>query len=94
MKIATLFDCFERHLLNLSIDCESNELFVTTVVERYLINLGGHGFNFNSHAEDTFQELCDEVLEMLQKKIYGHMSLDAYRASLRGQYSSEDSESA
>jgi hypothetical protein len=87
MKIASLYDCFERHLLNLSIAAETDEGFVAQVVENYLINMGGHGFSFSSHAEDTFQELCEEVTEMLRKKIYGHMSLDQYRNSLREKHS-------
>jgi hypothetical protein len=87
MRIATLFDCFERHLLNLSIEKETHEVFVISVVEGYLVNMGGLGFSFSSHAEDTFNELCQEVTEMLQKKIYGHMSIDAYRNFLRNQAS-------
>lgn len=83
MRIATLYDCFERHLLNLSIDSEPEDIFVVAVVEKYLINLGGLGYSFGSHAEDTFTELCDEVSEMLKKKIYGHMSVDQYRDHLR-----------
>lgn len=83
MKIATLYDCFERHLLNLHIECETEEGFVTAVVEKYLINMGGLGYNFSSHAEDTFTELCDEVCDMLKKKIYGHLSVDHYRSQLR-----------
>ncbi len=83
MRVATLYDCFERHLLNLSVENETHEVFVTTVVERYLINMGGLGYHFGTHAEDTFLELCDDVKEMLQKKIYGHMNIDIYRAHLR-----------
>jgi hypothetical protein len=83
MKTASLYDCFERHLTNLSIVGETEETFVASVVESFLINLGGMGFNFTSHAEDTFRELCDEVTEMLRKKIYGHMSVDQYRENLR-----------
>ena len=83
MKIATLYDCFERHLLNLSITEETEQSFVTQVVENFLINMGGHGYNFSSHAEDTFQELCDEVTEMLRKKTYGHVSLNQYRETMR-----------
>jgi hypothetical protein len=83
MKLATLYDCFESHLKNLTIEGETEEAFIVTVVERYLVNLGGHGYCFTSHAEDTFTELCDEVTEMMQKKIYGHMSVDNYRTHLR-----------
>lgn len=83
MKIASLHDCFERHLHNLSIEGESEHDFVVTVVEKYLINLGGHGFHFNSHAEDTFKELCHEVTEILRIKIYGYMSIDQFRHALR-----------
>ena len=83
MKIATLYDCFDRHLQNLSIENETEEGFITTVVEKYLINMGGHGYHFTSHAEDTFRELCDEVTEMLRKKTYGHATVDNYRSHLR-----------
>lgn len=85
MRIATLYDCFERHLLNLTIECETHEMFVVAVVEKYLINMGDLGYSFGSHAEDTFNELGQEVTEMLLKKIYGHMSVDAYRNFLRNQ---------
>ncbi|OFZ18803.1 MAG: hypothetical protein A2Z20_11375 [Bdellovibrionales bacterium RBG_16_40_8] len=88
MKIATLYDCFERHLLNLSIDNETEEGFVSTIVENYLVNMGGHGYHFTSHAEDTFRELCDEVIEMLRKKTYGHISIDQYRCELRSRAAS------
>ena len=87
MKIASLYDCFERHLSNLSIAAETEEAFVAQVVENYLINMGGHGFHFSSHAEDTFHELCDEVTDMLRKKIYGYMNVDQYRHSLREKHS-------
>ena len=83
MKLASLYDCFEGHLHNLNLESESEDVFVVAVVEKYLINVGGHGFSFSSHAEDTFTELCDEVTEMLRKKIYGHLSIDEYRSTLR-----------
>jgi len=83
MKTASLYDCFERHLMNLSIVNESDESFVTVVVENYLVNLGGMGFHFTSHAEDTYSEIADEVFDMLRKKIYGYSSIDQYRASQR-----------
>lgn len=83
MKIADLYDCFERHLLNLSIQAETDENFVVAVVENYLVNLGGLGFHFTLHAEDTYQELSDGVTEMLRKKIYGHMNVDQFRAHMR-----------
>ena len=34
-------------------------------------------------AEEVYEELQAEVQEMLQKMIYGHYNLDAYRDSLR-----------
>src|SRR5687768_9342598 len=87
MKVSNLYDCFERHLLNLDIMSETDECFLNQVVENYLINLGGLGFNFTSHAEDTFLELRDEVSDMLKKKIYGHMSVDQYRDEIRSKSS-------
>lgn len=87
MKVASLYDCFECHLLNLSVESETHDVFITTVVEKYLINMGSLGYNFASHAEDTFIELCEHVTEMLQKKIYGHVSIDHYRQHLRAQAS-------
>jgi len=88
MKIASLYDCFARHLNNLSLNDEAETDFVTTVVEKYLIHLGDHGYSFASHAEDTFTELCDEVRDMLKKKIYGYHSLEQYRRA-REQNSNE-----
>lgn len=83
MRVASLYDCFERHLLNLALDNEPHEVFITTVVERYLVNMGGLGFNFSVQAEDTYTELCEHVTEMLQKKIYGYTSIEHYRQFLR-----------
>lgn len=83
MKIANLYDCFERHLMNLEIEEETEEVFVTVVVENYLVNLGGMGFHFTSHAEDTYREIADEVYEMLRKKIYGHVNVNHYRQVIR-----------
>ncbi len=70
--------------MNLSISNETDEAFVTVVVENYLVNLGGMGFHFTSHAEDTYREIADEVFEMLRKKIYGHVSIDHFRDCQRG----------
>jgi hypothetical protein len=83
MKVASLYDCFERHLCNLNVECETYEVFITTVVEKYLINMGGLGYSFGHNAEDTYAELCEHVTEMLQKKIYGHHSINHYRDFLR-----------
>ncbi len=71
--------------MNLEIVDETEEGFVTVVVENYLVNLGGMGFHFTSHAEDTYREIADEVYEMLRKKIYGHSNVNVYRTSHREQ---------
>lgn len=83
MRIADLFDCFDRHLSNLDIEVEPQDLFVAKVVEDYILNLTGLGFTMGHQAEDIYLELQDEVETMLKKKIYGYFNVDAYRASLR-----------
>jgi hypothetical protein len=84
MRSASLFDCFERHLGNLEILCETDDLFVAKVIEDYILNLSHLGFTMGSHAEDIYMELQEEVQTMLQTKIYGFFSIDIYRAHLRG----------
>jgi hypothetical protein len=83
MRSATLFDCFERHLLNLEIEAEAEELFIAKVLEDYILNLVAEGVSLGNMAEDVYGELQDEAIEMLNKTIYGHYSIDSYRAYLR-----------
>jgi hypothetical protein len=83
MQVASLFNCFERHLGNLEIVEETHDLFITQVLEDYIVNLCGAGFTMGDFAEDIYEELQTEVTEMLQKKIYGHYDLNAYREHLR-----------
>lgn len=84
MRSASLFDCFERHLGNLEILSETDDLFVAKVIEDYILNLSHLGYTMGSHAEEIYVELQEEVQTMLQTKIYGFFSLDTYRAHLRG----------
>jgi hypothetical protein len=83
MRTADLFDCFERHLMNLNIECETEDLFIAQVLENYFLNLVSEGVTFGAMAEDIYSELYNEVLSMLNKKIYGHYNLDSYRDYLR-----------
>ncbi len=69
--------------MNLAIEDETEEVFVTVVVENFLVNLGGMGFHFTSHAEHTYREIADEVYEMLRKKIYGHVNVNHFREVIR-----------
>lgn len=92
MKISSLFDCFERHLTNLEIISETQDLFVAKVVEDYILNLSGLGYTLGHQAEEIYLELQNEVETMLLKKIYGFYSIDAYREFLR--FSDDGIESA
>jgi hypothetical protein len=83
MRAACLFDCFERHLGNLEILSETDELFVAKVIEDYILNLSHLGFTMGKHAEDVYVEIQEEVQTMLKTKIYGFFSIDLYRAHLR-----------
>lgn len=83
MRTATLFDCFQRHLKNLEILFETRDLFVTKVLEDYILNLCGAGFTLGASAEDIYEELEIEVGEMLNKSIYGHYDVNSYRDHLR-----------
>ena len=83
MKSASLFDCFERHLKNLDILTEGNDLFVAKVVEDYILNLSGLGFTLGAQAEEIYIEIENEVSTMLLKTIYGFYNVDTYRDFLR-----------
>jgi hypothetical protein len=83
MKNSGLYDCFEEHLMNLEIVSETHDLFVTQVVENFLLRALDQGFVLGHQAEDTYTELRDEVSDMLRKRIYGHFSLDAFRFASR-----------
>lgn len=83
MRIADLFDCFERHLHNLEIVAETDELFTTKVLEDYIINLSASGSCLGQFAEDIYLDLQADVLCMLRKKIYGFFDLNEYREHLR-----------
>lgn len=83
MRSANLYDCFERHLGNLEIASESEDLFIAKVIEDYILNLSHLGFTMGQHAEDIYVELQEEVQSMLRAKIYGFFNIDAYREHQR-----------
>jgi hypothetical protein len=83
MRSASLFDCFDRHLSNVEILNETDELFVVKVIEDYILNLSGLGYTMGVHAEEIYIELQEEVQNMLKTKIYGYYNIDEYRAVLR-----------
>ena len=83
MRISDLFDCFDRHLHNLEILSESEDLFAQKVLEDYIINLGATGIALGAHAEDIYADLQEDVIQMLRKKIYGFYDVDEYRDFLR-----------
>lgn len=85
MRIADLFDCFDRHLHNLEIVSETNELFTAKVLEDYIINLTASGRVLGQYAEDIYLELQADILIMLRKKTYGFFDLNEYRDFLRDQ---------
>lgn len=83
MRIASLFDCFNRHLENLDIVFETQDLFIEKVLEDYILNMCGSGFTMGEFAEEIYEELQLEVTEMLQKRIYGHYDINSYRSFQR-----------
>lgn len=83
MRVANLFDCFDRHLNNLDIISETEELFAAKVLEDFIINMSAIGFTMGYHAEDIYEDLQDDVISMLRKKTYGFYNLDDYRNYLR-----------
>ena len=83
MRISDLFDCFDRHLNNLEILSETEDLFAQKVLEDYIINLGATGIALGAYAEDIYIDLQEDVIQMLRKKIYGFYDVNEYRDFLR-----------
>ena len=79
MKTSSLYECFENHLQEVGLESESNELFIARVLESYITQLLEAGFNLGPYAEEVYEDLQEEVLEMLQKKIYGYTSVGEFR---------------
>lgn len=54
--------------------------FIDRVVEIYTIELLQGGFQIpSSHRELAFREFAEEASEIVKKKMYGHLTLEAYR---------------
>lgn len=76
-----LYSIFEHHLLNALVEEETSDEFVTRVVRDYLLNVSHKAVIMKQHQAMIEEDLRDEVLEMLRKKIYGHFSLADFRKS-------------
>lgn len=74
-----LYCIFEQHLFNALVENESTEEFLTYVVKEYLEEIRSMGTLIPEHARSIEDDLREEVLEMLRKKIYGHYNLAEYR---------------
>jgi hypothetical protein len=78
-----LLALFEDHLNNVVIESESSEDFLEYVVQEYLQQLKLKQFISLPHYKQIEQDLREEVLEMLRKRIYGYYSIDEYRSKAR-----------
>jgi hypothetical protein len=74
-----LYCIFEQHLFNALVENESTEEFLAYVVKEYLEEIRSMGTLIPEHARSIEDDLREEVLEMLRKKIYGHYNLAEYR---------------
>ena len=77
-----LYQIFIEQLHDPSISEQSNEDFITEVVGAYMFLLFQQGHVPERWALQLEMDLREEVLEMLRKTIYGHSSIESYRASL------------
>lgn len=78
-----LYEIFEHHLHNGDADQEDTQIFIDAVVTAYIAAASPRMIIPLVHAETILEELREEVIEMLQKKMYGHYSLAAFRQHLR-----------
>ena len=76
-----LYKIFERYLFHSYLEEESNDDFVHKVVAEYLDHVQQTAVIPAEHRPSVESDLKDEVLAMLRKKIYGHMSLRSFRES-------------
>lgn len=75
-----LYRYFEEHLARLDWDPDENATeFAQAVVSEYWPKLKERGVINAKFADEIRKDLEAEVVEMLQKKIYGHFNLKHYR---------------
>lgn len=77
-----LYSIFEKHLFNTESPTQSQDEFVAFVVCDYLSIIREKGPINCSHLAEICKDLEEEVLDMLQKKIYGHFDLVHYRQEM------------
>jgi hypothetical protein len=80
-----LFEIFEKNLYTSIVEDESQDEFIDRVVYEFIHSLVSTGRVPQSHIEDIEEDLREEILDMLRKKTYGHLSLKDYRDSMREQ---------
>lgn len=74
-----LFICFEKHLYNYDIEDECVEDFTSRVLEDFARSLTKFGHIPTQYLAELHNELEEEIVEMLQKKIYGHYNIGDFR---------------
>ncbi|MCC7404904.1 MAG: hypothetical protein IT288_10960 [Bdellovibrionales bacterium] len=78
-----LYVCFEKNLHEYLVEDESVEEFSSRVIQDFATRLVSKGHIPTQYLEGLHQELEEEIIEMLQKKIYGHWDIGNYRRSLK-----------
>ena len=74
-----LYMCFERNLYNYDIEDECVEDFTSRVLEDFARTITKVGHIPTQYLADLHRELEEEIVEMLQKKIYGHYNIGEFR---------------
>ena len=75
----TLYELFERHLLDLTRPHQSHEELIFDVVAAYIFHLMELG-NVPHQVMDALEiDIREEVTEIYRKKTYGFLNLQEYR---------------
>ena len=80
-----LYICFEKHLHHYVDEDECVEEFTLRVIEEIASIVLQQGHIPTQYLQEIHQELEEEIVEMLQKKIYGHWDIGHYRRAMGNQ---------
>ena len=75
-----LYSVFEQHLFTALVEDETTEEFLQRVVVDYVARLLAGGTTIPQNFRESMEaDIREEVLEMLRKNTYGHLTLRSYR---------------
>ncbi len=76
-----LVQLVDQHLMNALVESERPESVLEKVLEEYAHDLRRSGQVPTQFEEDVFEELRDLALDVIRKRTYGCLTIDAFRKS-------------